>query len=287
MTTERFAPSPTGFLHLGHGFSALMAAGAAKAASGRFLLRMEDIDTTRCRAEFEQAIYDDLHWLGLEWEQPVLRQSERGAIYQTALQTLVDLGLCYPCSCTRKDIATALSAPQEGAEQVFGPDGVIYPGTCRHRPMKDRTATDAVRLDIAAAIDHLGGQVAVSNLTYQEIGGARPETITLDAGQLIQGCGDIVLARKDIGTSYHLAVVVDDAEQEITHVTRGKDVAPATPVHRLLQALLYLSTPTYRHHRLIRDETGKRLAKRHDAMALRAYRKAGKTAADIREMVGL
>ncbi|MCP5076059.1 MAG: tRNA glutamyl-Q(34) synthetase GluQRS [Rhodobacteraceae bacterium] len=287
MITERFAPSPTGYLHLGHGFSAVLASDAAKAAGGAFLLRIEDIDTPRCRQEYEQAIYDDLRWLDLTWETPVMRQSDRMSAYQAALQKLMDSGLCYPCRCTRKDIAASLSAPQEGAEPSFGPDGIVYPGTCRGRDISQRRSTDAIRLNIKRAVEYLGGTTAVTRLAYQEIGGPVPETKRLDADMLLAGCGDIILARKDIGTSYHLAVVVDDAEQKISHVTRGRDVAPATPIHRLLQALLDLPTPIYRHHRLIRDEQGIRLAKRCDAMALRAFREAGKTPADIRKMVGI
>lgn len=277
---ERFAPSPTGLLHLGHGFSALTAFEAAQKAGGRFLLRIEDIDQPRCRPEFEQAIYDDLHWLGISWVGPVMRQSERISAYRNALAKLISLGLCYPCGCTRKDISSALSAPQEDGDPVMGPDGTIYPGTCRARKMTSRAGNDAVRLNMMKAVAYLGG---LNNLSYLDIGTGRT---TLDKDMLIEGCGDIVLARKDIGTSYHLAVVVDDAQQQITHVTRGIDMAPATPIHRLLQALLGLPTPIYRHHRLIRDVNGKRLAKRFDAMALQAYRRAGKSAQDIRELLG-
>jgi len=279
MHIERFAPSPTGLLHLGHGYSALTAFDAAQQAGGRFLLRIEDIDPPRCKPEFEQAIYDDLRWLGLAWETPVMRQSKRMTAYQAALQRLTDMGLTYPCACTRKDIKAALSAPQEGAEPHFGPDGVVYPGTCRHR--QTAGPKDAIRLNMKRSIDQIGN---VSYLFYAELG---KEKVYLDTNFLLNACGDIVLARKGIGTSYHLAVVVDDAAQKITHVTRGVDMAPATQIHRLLQALLNLPTPVYRHHRLIRDENGKRLAKRFDAMALRSYRSAGKTPDDIRGMLGL
>ncbi len=279
MHIERFAPSPTGLLHLGHGYSALLAFEAAQKAGGKFLLRIEDIDQPRCKPEFEQAIYDDLHWLGIRWDMPVMRQSDRMPAYQAALQRLTDMGLTYPCSCTRKDIKVALSAPQEGAEPQFGPDGVVYPGTCRQR--KTTGQNNAIRLNMKHAIDRIGN---VSHLFYIE---ASKEKVYLSKDFLLNACGDIVLARKDIGTSYHLAVVVDDAAQHISHVTRGADMAPATPIHRLLQALLHLPTPQYRHHRLIRDENGKRLAKRHDSMALRAYRAAGNTPEDIRRMLKL
>ncbi len=281
MHIERFAPSPTGLLHLGHGFSALTAFDAARQAGGRFLLRIEDIDQPRCKPEFEQAIYDDLHWLGIDWETPVMRQSDRMPTYQAALQRLTDMGLTYPCRCTRKDIKAALSAPQEGAEPHLGPDGVIYPGTCRHRHHTPETTGHAIRLHMKHAMDQIGD---ISCLFYTETGKGK---VTLDPDFLLNACGDIVLARKDIGTSYHLAVVVDDAAQQITHVTRGADMAPATPIHRLLQALFGLPTPHYRHHRLIRDENGRRLAKRHDSLALRAYRASGSTPHDIRQMLNL
>jgi glutamyl-Q tRNA(Asp) synthetase len=284
---QRFAPSPTGLLHIGHAFSAVTAWRAAQAANGEFLLRIEDIDQPRCKPEFEQAIFDDLHWLGLSWPEPVMRQSERMPIYAQVLDHLTDMGVCYPCCCTRKDIAAALSAPQEGQEPEFGPDGLIYPGTCSHRAMSDKTDSDAVRLSIARAIDRLGGSAEVERLCYVETGSGTEETIHLSAESLLTGCGDIVLARKDIGTSYHLAVVVDDADQDITHVTRGRDMAPATQIHRLLQALLGLPTPVYHHHRLIRDENGKRLAKRDDARSIRSYREAGLSPIEVLALVGL
>lgn len=284
---QRFAPSPTGLLHIGHAFSAVTAWRAAQAAGGEFLLRIEDIDQPRCKPEFEQAIFDDLHWLGLSWPEPVMRQSDRMGVYTQALEALVAKGLCFPCGCTRKDISAALSAPQEGQEAAFGPDGLIYPGTCSKRPMSDKTDTDAVRLSMSRAIEYLGGPAAVEKLCYVETGSGAAETISLSAENLLSGCGDIVLARKDISTSYHLAVVVDDAEQGITHVTRGRDMAPATQIHRLLQALLDLPVPVYHHHRLIRDEAGKRLAKRDDARAIRSYHEAGLTPAGVLALVGL
>ncbi len=288
---QRFAPSPTGFLHIGHAFSALTAwhaaQDAAKDAGGDFLLRIEDIDVPRCRAEYEVAIFDDLHWLGLTWPKPVMRQSDRMAAYQDAIHQLVALGLCYPCRCTRKDISNALSAPQEGVDQAFGPDGPIYPGTCAPRSMGDLGAGDAVRLSMTKAIDYLGGASKIAAMGYHETGPDLPQQITLDADSLIARCGDIVLARKDIGTSYHLSVVVDDAAQGITHVTRGCDMAPATSIHRVLQALLGLPTPIYHHHRLIRDEAGKRLAKRDDARSIQSYRNAGMTPDQVLGMIGL
>ncbi len=287
MIRERFAPSPTGLLHLGHAYSAMMAWDVAYAKGGEFLLRIEDTDQARCKREFENEIFTDLSWLGIKWPKPVLCQTNRMPAYQTALDKLIALDLCYPCKCSRKDIEAALSAPQEDAPYTYGPDGPIYPRTCCNRSMTMRSVDDVVRLNIAKAIDYLGGKNAVHALIYSELGNGKMEIVHLDAEKLINACGDIVLARKDIGTSYHLAVVVDDAYQDITHVTRGADIASATPIHRILQALLSLPTPLYRHHRLIRDENGKRLAKRDDARAIRLYRENGSDPQDIRAMVGL
>jgi glutamyl-Q tRNA(Asp) synthetase len=283
---ERFAPSPTGLLHLGHAFSALTAFEAAR--RGRFLLRIEDIDHTRCRAEYEAAIFEDLAWLGLRWARPVLRQSTRLAAYRAALDALAARGLLFPCTCTRRDLA--LAAPQEGAP---GPDGPPYPGTCRNRRLAEVAASGqpyALRLDMGRAIDALGGAGAVSALTVEEVGsgpGGETGSLPLDPAHLREGVGDVALARKDLGTSYHLAVVVDDAHQGVTCVTRGQDLFSATPLHRLLQALLGLRVPRWRHHRLIRDETGRRLAKRDNARALRTLREAGASLQDVRRMVGV
>ncbi len=279
---ERFAPSPNGLLHAGHAFSALTAFRAAEAAGGRFLLRIEDIDQTRARPRFEAAIYEDLAWLGLQWEIPVMRQSERLPAYAAALERLRALGLLYPCACTRRDIAAALDAPQENA----GPDGPAYPGTCRRAPPPEG-APVAWRLDMARAVAHLGGLAA---LGFEELdAGPAGETgrIPLSPGYLIDQCGDVVLARRDIATSYHLSVVVDDAAQGVTHVTRGRDLFPATPIHVLLQALLGLPTPAYRHHRLIRDGAGRRLAKRDGDASLASLRAEGVTPQQLRRMIGL
>ncbi len=273
----RFAPSPTGLLHLGHAFSALTAWEMARAAGGEFLLRIEDIDRPRCRPEFERAIHDDLHWLGLDWARPVMRQSARLPAYEAALARLAESGLVYPCSCSRADIRAALAAPQEGAA---GPDGPVYPGTCRARPMASRQPGDALRLNMRRAMERIG------EIRFAETGTTPGEYIR-NADHMVDNIGDIVLARRDIGTSYHLAVVVDDAAQGITHVVRGADLAPATPIHVLLQKLLGLPTPIYHHHRLIRDETGRRLAKRDDARSLASLRAEGMRPADIRALVGL
>ncbi len=283
---ERFAPSPTGPLHLGHAFSAITAHDAARAAGGRFLLRIEDIDRSRARAEYEQAIFEDLAWLGLDWERPVMRQSERMAAYRAALDRLAADGLLYPCRCTRRDIAAALSAPQEGAP-IHGPDGLVYPGICRHRSLDEAGPEDALRLDMGKAIARLGGPAAVRRITVREIGPIHGGLHRLDPDHLVERVGDVVLARKGLGTSYHLAVVIDDAAQGVTHVTRGEDLFEASFLHRLLQALLDLPVPLWRHHRLIRDETGRRLAKRDDARAIRRFRAEGATPAEIRAMLGL
>ena len=281
-TRERFAPSPTGPLHLGHAFSALTAWDAAQTRGGSFLLRIEDIDQSRARPEWEAAIFDDLRWLGIDWPEPVLRQSENLPRYRAALDRLWQAGLLYPCTCNRRDIAAAAAAPQEGGAPAIGPDGVIYPGTCRDRARPAALPTDAaLRLDCRRAVAGLSDQ-----LCFQEIGAA-PGHHSHDPGDLPGQIGDIVLARRDMGTSYHLSVVIDDADQGITHVTRGHDLEEATLIHVLLQRLLDVPTPIYRHHTLIRDAAGKRLAKRHDAMALSKFRAQGKTPADIRRMVGL
>ncbi|SMG29618.1 glutamyl-Q tRNA(Asp) synthetase [Paracoccus sp. J56] len=280
MNRTRFAPSPTGPLHLGHAFAALTAAKLAH--PGEFLLRIEDIDQSRCRPEYEALIVEDLHWLGLDWPQPVMRQSERLSAYQAALDRLAALGLIYPCRCRRADIRAALSAPQEGAEPVIGPDGPVYPGTCRHRNMAEMGPDDAIRLNAARAFDYLDLEEIV--FLDENIAPGLPHRLA--AQDFIFGVGDVVLARRGMGTSYHLAVVVDDAAQGITLVTRGKDLLDSTWIHVLLQKLLELPTPRYHHHRLIRDEHGKRLAKRDDARALKLYRDDGVSAAEIRQLLG-
>jgi len=274
----RFAPSPTGRLHLGHVFSALTAWEIAQEAGGEFLLRIEDADAARCRSEFEAAIRDDLAWLGIAWPEPALRQSERLPRYAAMLERLTGMGLTYPCRCTRADIRAGLSAPQEGAAAV------VYPGTCRGRLLADVGASEAVRLNLDRALE----QVTAEALGFEETGPAHRGWHRLDAGLLGGRIGDVVLGRKDIGTAaYHLAVVVDDAEQGVTDVVRGEDLWEATPLHRLLQALLGLPTPVYHHHRLIRDAEGRRLAKRDDARAIARYREDGLTAAQVRALVGL
>lgn len=282
----RFAPSPTGPLHLGHAYSALLAHALARAEGGVFLLRIEDIDQSRARNHWEAQIYDDLRWLGLTWPVPVLRQSDRMSQYRAALDQLTDLGVTYPCWCSRRDIQNATAAPQEGAEPALGPDGLIYPGTCRRARQREGDAP-ALRLHMARATDLLTARGILWPLWFQEDGVAPGTVVELDPAEALNGLGDIVLARRDMGTSYHLSVVLDDAAQGITHVVRGGDLFEATKIHILLQKLLDLPTPVYHHHRLIRDEAGKRLAKRDDARALATYREAGMTPAEIRALVGL
>ncbi len=277
----RFAPSPTGPLHLGHAYSALVAHEMARAAGGRMLLRIEDIDRSRARAEWEIRIFEDLAWLGIRWPEPVMRQSSRLPAHERALTQLMRLGLLYPCRCRRRDIETAASAPQEGMP-LLGPDGIVYPGTCRGRSMGERLAGGALRLDMARAMALIGGRIA-----FRESGPAQAGEHVADTDEMTETVGDVVLARRGMGTSYHLAVVVDDAAQGITHVVRGADLFEATRIHVLLQRLLALPTPVYHHHRLIRDENGRRLAKRDDARAIARYRAAGATPDDVRAMVGL
>jgi len=288
MFTTRFAPSPTGPLHLGHAYSALLADAMDRAEGGVFLLRIEDVDQSRARAEWEAQIFDDLSWLGLDWQTPVMRQSRRLPVYERTLMTLAQRGLLYPCSCNRRDVQAALSAPQEGAAPSIGPDGPVYPGTCRGRPMASYGENDALRLDIARACDLAE---ATGALKFRETGaadaGIRSGLHTLSRATLIEEVGDVVLARRGVGTSYHLSVVLDDAAQGVSHVVRGADLFAATAIHVLLQRLLGLPTPVYHHHRLIRDAEGKRLAKRDDARALRTLRAEGATRQDIRAMVGL
>ena len=279
----RFAPSPTGPLHLGHAYSAILAHDMARASGGTFLLRIEDLDLQRSRPEWEARIYDDLRWLGLDWPAPVWRQSDRLPIYAEAIDRLAARGLVYPCACSRGDIRAALSAPQEGVP-VAGPDGPVYPGTCRDRPMVAHRLGEALRLNMRRALE----EVDCATLSYADEGAEHAGRHRMLPDDLIHGVGDIVLGRKETGTAaYHLASVVDDAAQGITHVIRGADLAEATAIHVLLQRLLDLPTPVYRHHRLIRDENGKRLAKRDDARAIAKYRDEGATAENVRAMVGL
>ena len=274
----RFAPSPTGALHLGHAYSALIGSRRAMNQGGQFLLRIEDIDKPRCKPTFEEAIFTDLRWLGLSWPSPVLRQSLRSLAYQTALNTLQMRGLTYQCACTRADIRAALSAPQEGSSPI-GPEVLIYPGTCRNTGLSPDMAP-TLRLNMTAA---LAGRKGVEFTETGENAGMH----FVSAQELLDRIGDVVLARKDIGVSYHLAVVTDDGFQQISEVVRGLDLQPITALQVLLQEHLGLQTPLYHHHRLIRDAAGKRLAKRDDARALALLRDQGLSAHDVLDRLGL
>jgi glutamyl-Q tRNA(Asp) synthetase len=305
----RFAPSPTGRLHLGHAYSAIQAHDRARAAGGRFLLRIEDIDGTRSRPEHVEAILDDLRWLGLDWDGEVVFQSQRLDLYAASLEALKAKGLVYPCFCTRADIAHEVAA---SASAPHGPDGPIYPGTCRRLPQGERIARmgepHAWRLDMERSLTSLStvtpdlfrgprGNLAKVGDEAQLLGPDHPwmpEQVRHD-GKVwfdeISGpqmadprvFGDVVLARKDAPASYHLAVTVDDAAQGVTHVVRGEDLFAATHVHRLLQALLGLPTPVYRHHKLLTDAAGERLAKRSGAPMLADRRLAGEDGGALAE----
>lgn len=268
----RFAPSPTGFLHKGHGFSALMAFRAAEAAGGRFLLRIEDIDTGRCRPEYVEAIYRDLTWLGLRWEEPVRIQSAHFDDYGQAVLSLKNMGVVYPCFCTRKEILTEIATSPSAPH---GPDGPLYPGTCRRLDPDTATAriaagqSHAWRLDLAKALEITGSGLMWHDAKKGPIK-ARPQML-----------GDVVLARKDIPTSYHLSVVVDDGIQKITDIVRGEDLFHATHIHVVLQKLLDLPTPRYDHHPLLTDESGVRFAKRNKALTLASIRESGVSAEEL------
>jgi glutamyl-Q tRNA(Asp) synthetase len=284
----RFAPSPNGYLHLGHAFSALLNFDMARAAGGRLLLRIEDIDETRCRSEYEQAIYEDLRWLCVAWEEPVRRQSAHGAdFYRAALARLDALGLHYPSFESRAEIAALVAERERQKPWPRDPDGAaLYPGTAKALAASERARRMAagepyaLRLDMSAAIARAGA------LGWSETGaGPNGETGVVPATPA--AWGDVVLARKETPTSYHLAVVVDDALQGVTHVVRGQDLFCATSVHRLLQVLLRLPAPRYHHHPLVLDSEGRKLSKSTRATALRMLRAQGSTPADIRRMVGL
>ena len=279
MLVTRFAPSPTGYLHLGHAWSAWQAWRRARSEGGRFLLRLEDIDTGRCRPEYETAMFEDLAWLGLEWEEPVLRQSEHFGRYRAALASIRDPGLAYPCFCTRADIRREIEAagsaphgPPGNAPESAG--GFRYPGTCRGLAPAERQARiergdgHAWRLDTAAAEARYGPLI----WRDEEVG-----DVVADPASF----GDVVLARKDTPASYHLAVTLDDARQGVTLVVRGTDLFAATHIHRLLQAVLGLPTPLYRHHPLLLDAQGKRFAKRDRSLTLRALREKGLSPAEV------
>ena len=274
MIVTRFAPSPTGLLHLGHAFAAITASQAGE----RFLVRIEDIDAARCKPEFEAAILEDLAWLGLRFEQPVLRQSTRLEAYRAALAALQARGLLYPCFCTRKDIAEEIA---RSAEAPYGPDGPIYPGLCRSFGRGRARAAHRKRCGLCAEARRCESGEEAGPLFFEEQGaGPNDETgrIPVDPFKF----GDIVLARKETPVAYHLAVVVDDAFQGVTLVTRGNDLFASAHVQRLLQALLGLPAPAYAHHRLILDQQGRKFSKRDRAVTLRALRESGASPEDIR-----
>jgi glutamyl-Q tRNA(Asp) synthetase len=283
----RFAPSPNGYLHLGHAFSALLNFDLARESGGRFMLRIEDIDPARCRPEFETAIDEDLAWLGLCWEKPARRQSEHFACYRAALEKLAGLGLVYPAFESRAEVTRLIAEQEKHAPWPRDPDGApLYPGAARTLASEERTrllqsgVPYALRLDMAAACARVG------QLNWIERGEG-PEG---ESGNLVANpaaWGDVIVARKEMPTSYHLAVVVDDALQSVTEVVRGQDLFWSTSVHRLLQTLLGLPQPVYRHHRLIRDAAGQKLSKSTDATGLRELRGAGVTPAEIRRRIGL
>lgn len=279
----RFAPSPSGLLHAGHAYSALRAWAFAREAGGRFLLRIEDIDQSRCRREYEDAILEDLAWLGIEWDDPPRRQSDHLADYRETEQRLAGMGLLYPCFCTRKEI---LSEIERAGGAPHGSEGPLYPGTCRNLSEDERRHrlvrgdAHALRLDLGKALRRVDRLTHGNPLTWLDLEAgpqtARPELL-----------GDAVLVRKDIRTSYHLAAVTDDQFQSVTHIVRGEDLFEATHLHRLLQALLGFRAPRYLHHGLIRDEKGERLAKRNRATTIRAAREAGQSPREYRASIGI
>jgi glutamyl-Q tRNA(Asp) synthetase len=283
----RFAPSPNGYLHLGHAFSALLNFDSARRTGGRFLLRIEDIDAARCRPEFEAAIYEDLAWLGIGWELPVRRQSDHLAEYRDALEKLASQGLVYPGFESRAEIAKLVAQREAAAPWPRDPDGApLYPGAAKllssdqRERLRESGAAYVLRLDMAAACARAGdlGWIESGEGPEGEAGAvaARPEA-----------WGDVILARKEMPTSYHLSVVIDDALQGVSEVVRGQDLFWSTSVHRLLQSLLGLPQPAYRHHRLILDGAGRKLSKSTEATGLRELRAAGATPADIRRLLGL
>ncbi len=272
----RFAPSPTGALHLGHAHSAIFAYEEAIKAGGKFVLRMEDIDTIRCRPQFEQGIIDDLRWLGLAWEGDVRRQSEHFDDYKAALHRLDQMGLIYSCFCSRQDIAAEI---KRSSHAPHGPGGYLYPGTCRHLTTSQRKsrmeagAPHVWRLNMMRAVERAGRGLTWNDRELGEVA-ANPEAQ-----------GDLILARKDVPASYHLSVTVDDHVQGITLVTRGNDLVHATDIHRLLQELLGYNVPEYYHHKLVLNKEGKRFAKRDKAVTLVQLREKGYTSRDVRQMI--
>ncbi|MBV9520963.1 MAG: tRNA glutamyl-Q(34) synthetase GluQRS [Hyphomicrobiales bacterium] len=286
----RFAPSPNGYLHLGHALSALINADTARACGGRLLLRIEDIDPARCRPEFEAAIIEDLEWLGIGFERPIRRQSEHLEFHHTSFEMLKRRGLVYPCFCSRAKLGRAVAALEErgGEKWPRDPDGAsIYPGFCRDLDADEIAKrigageAHAWRLRVARASEVAGP------LTFREHDAAEPGSPRRAVKAEPLAWGDVILLRRDAPSSYHLAVTLDDAAQEVTHVVRGTDLRAATSIHRLLQALLQLPEPSYHHHRLILDEEGRKLSKSIASTSLRQLRASGASPLDIRERIGL
>ncbi len=286
MAIFRFAPSPNGYLHLGHAYSALISFRMAQRMGGQFLLRIEDIDKGRSREKFVSAIYQDLEWLGLRWPEPVLRQSEHIADYEQVGRQLAELGLTYPCFCTRKEIsaATALSSGLD-------PDGMpIYAGRCRglSKTEADKLKEDGrsfcMRLNMERARDHAVGVFGSDHLFFCELDAqGRTQDVLIDPMRW----GDVVVQRKDVRTSYHLSVVIDDARQGVSHVVRGRDLYEATSIHRLLQLILYIQSPIYHHHDLVLDQSGAKLSKSNHATSIRSLRERGWSRADVLDRIGL
>jgi len=274
----RFAPSPTGFLHIGHAYSASLAWQKAQASAGHFILRIEDIDPTRCRPEFEAGIYEDLAWLGLNWEEPVRRQSDHMDDYAAVLDQLYSRGLIYPCFCTRSEIVAEVARSHSAPHGLEGP---IYPGTCRHisDAKRDQHFADGKPYALRLNLDEALSQVPLSALTFNEMDKG---VIQCDPTPF----GDVVLARKETPTSYHLAVTLDDALQGINLVVRGQDLFSATHIQRLLQSLLDLPTPDYLHHGLVSDMKGRRLAKRNKDATIRSMRENGYTVEEVHKLIG-
>ncbi|HLI99130.1 MAG TPA: tRNA glutamyl-Q(34) synthetase GluQRS [Bradyrhizobium sp.] len=283
----RFAPSPNGYMHLGHAYSALLNFDLARQAGGEFLLRIEDIDPARCRTEFEAAIDHDLRWLGVSWESPVRRQSEHMADYHVALERLMALGLVYPAFESRAERARLIAQRERQAPWPRDPDGApLYPGTARTLSPEAREELLCSGAPYAWRLDMVAASARVGELSWRELGqGPGGESGTIAARPA--AWGDVIIARKEMPTSYHLAVVVDDARQGVTEVVRGQDLFWSTGIHRLLQELLGLPQPLYRHHRLILDGAGQKLSKSTQATGLRELRAAGATPADIRRHIGL
>jgi glutamyl-Q tRNA(Asp) synthetase len=287
MPAFRFAPSPNGYLHLGHALSALLNARRARAASGRLILRIEDIDATRCRPDYERAIYQDLAWLGIAWDGPVRRQSEHFADYRAALDALAAQELVYPSFESRAEIAALVAARERSDFWPRDPDGApLYPGTSAALSAQERARRMAAGAPYALRLDMAKALAQIKTLSWQETG-AGPDGETGIVAAAPAAWGDVVLGRKETPTSYHLAVVIDDARQGITEVVRGRDLFAATSVHRLLQVLLGLPAPVYHHHRLVLDADGRKLSKSSRATALRTLRAGGATPADVRRLVGL